>query len=108
MKRIFGLIMAFGLAMTLMTAPAKAAQVETEPEGIAMNQPSAQEINITISGNDIRVTGAAKQTLVIYYITGTKATSYTIETDDQTFSTSLGKGVYLCKIGKFVRKVSIS
>jgi hypothetical protein len=54
------------------------------------------------------VAGAAKQTLVVYYVTGTKAASYAIETEDQTITTNLQKGVYLLKVGKVVRKVSIS
>lgn len=108
MKGIYGISLALGLAMILMAAPAMAAPVELEPTEISAAVPDAQEINLTVSGSNIRVTGASKQTLVIYYITGTKAASYTIETDDQTFTTSLNKGVYLCKIGKFVRKVSIS
>jgi len=108
MKGIYALTIAFSMAMILLAAPVKAAPVEAESYSVSAAAPDVQDINVTVSGSNIRVTGAAKQTLVVYYITGTKAASFAIDSDDQTFSTSLGKGVYLCKIGKYVRKVSIS
>lgn len=107
MKRVNSLIIAFGMALTLSVAPAFAAPSPTESEPIMVAAPEGQDINISVSGNTIRVAGAAKQTLVVYYVTGTKAASYSIETDDQTISTNLQKGVYLLKVGKFVRKVTI-
>ena len=108
MKRINSVIIALGLALTLTAAPAFAAPVESEPVDAALAAPEAQEIIVSVSGNTIRITGTAKQTLVVYYVTGTKAATYSIDTEDQTISTSLQKGIYLLKVGKFVRKVSIS
>lgn len=107
MKRVNRLIIAFGMAMCLSVAPALAAANPTEGEPIMAVAPEGQDINISVSGNTIRVAGAAKQTLVVYYVTGTKAASYSIETEDQTITTNLQKGVYLLKVGKFVRKVTI-
>ena len=98
MKRINTLIIALGMAMSFSVAPAFAAPAETELMSVAA--PDGQEV--------IRVSGAAKQTLVVYYVTGTKAASYAIDTEDQTITTNLQKGVYLLKVGKVVRKVSIS
>lgn len=106
MKRINSLIIALSMAMTFSVMPAVAAPTEVEPMSVVA--PEGQDINISVSGNTIRVVGAAKQTLVVYYVTGTKAASYAIDTEDQTITTSLAKGVYLLKVGKFVRKVSIS
>ena len=106
MKRVNTVILALGMAMSLSVAPALAAPAETEP--VAVMAPEGQDIAISVSGNTVRVVGAAKQTLVVYYLTGTKAASYAIDTEDQTITTSLAKGVYLFKVGKFVRKVSIS
>ena len=83
MKRINTLIIALGMAMSFSVAPAYAALTETEFMSVAA--PDGQEVSIVVSGNSIRVAGAAKQTLVVYYVTGTKAAS--------------------CKV---VRKVSIS
>ena len=106
MKRINTLIIALGMAMSFSVAPAFAAPAETEFMSVAA--PDGQEVSISVSGNVIRVAGAAKQTLVVYYVTGTKAASYAIDTEDQTITTNLQKGVYLLKVGKVVRKVSIS
>lgn len=108
MKRICGIILMGCVAMTLCMAPAKASAGETPAEPTAVAAPEAQEISITVSGTNVRVVGANKQTLTIYNLTGTKAASFLIESDDQTISTGLNKGVYLLKVGKVVRKVSLS
>ncbi len=94
--------------MVLSVVPARAVETEPVSAETEMAVPEGLEINVSVSGSDIRVTGAAKLTLTIYYLTGTKAASYAVETDDQTFSTNLNKGIYLIKVGKLVRKVSIS
>lgn len=107
MKRKNILIMALAAAMMLSAAtPVLAAPTEVEP--LSTMAPEGQEISVSVSGNTIRVAGAAKQTLVVYYVTGAKAASFAVETEDQTISTNLAKGVYLLKVGKLVRKVSIS
>ena len=107
MKRINILIAALAMTITLSAAPI-ALGTPAEAELTAANAPEAQEIGISVSGNTIRVTGAAKQTLVVYYVTGAKAATYNIEPEDQTISTNLAKGIYLLKVAKQVRKVSIS
>ena len=101
--------MAFCLAFALVASPVMASQTGEElsaaPMGLADVQ---QEINVTASGNSLRVVGAAKLNLSVYYLTGTRAAVFSIESDDQTVSTNLNKGVYLVKVGKFVRKVTLS
>lgn len=108
MKRIYGLLLAGCVAMTMGIAPALASAGEPQAEGIAVVAPETPEITISVSGTNVRVTGANKMTLTIYNLTGTKAASFLIESDDQTISTGLNKGVYLLKVGKVVRKVSLS
>lgn len=108
MKRIFGFATAISLGLALSVAPVRAAETKQEPTDIAVSIPEASEINVSVSGSEIRVTGANKLTLTIYNLIGSKVASYAIDSDDQTISTSLSKGVYLVKVGKFVRKVSIS
>ena len=73
MKRINTLIIALGMAMSFSIAPAFAAPAETELMSVAA--PDGQEVSISVSGNVIRVAGAAKQTLVVYYVTGTRAST---------------------------------
>lgn len=108
MKRIYGILLSGGLAMILASAPALASSAQAEAEGISVVAPESQEISVYVSGNNVRVVGAAKLTLTIYNLTGTKAASFQIDSDDQTVSTGLSKGIYLLKVGKVVRKVSLS
>lgn len=108
MKRIYGILFASFLAISLGMATANASTGEAMSEGIAAVAPETPDISISVSGTNVRVTGANKMTLTIYNLTGTKAASFQIESDDQTISTGLSKGVYLLKVGKVVRKVSLS
>lgn len=107
-KRISGIMMALGVAMVLAVAPARASQTDSEPALTSVGNSESPEINVTVSGSTLRVTGAAKLVLKVYYVTGTRAASYAIETDDQSISTGLNKGIYFVKVGKFVRKLTIS
>lgn len=105
MNRILGHIAALAVAFTMAVAPAMGAQLPTEP--IAVAAPDNQEITITVQGNTVHITGAAKQALVAYYLTGAKAATYAIDSDEKTITLNLPKGVYLLKVGKVVRKVSL-
>lgn len=107
MRRIFGIFTAFAMASALFVSPVMATPTEMEPVAVSAN-PETSDINVVVSGNTLRVTGAAKQTLTVYYLIGGKVASYAIDSDDQTINTGLSKGVYLVKVGKFVRKISIS
>ncbi len=89
-------------------ASVPAAALQTESQQVSLAAPEAQEINVTVSGRTLRVTGAARMTMKIYYVTGTQAASYVIESEDQLVSTELVKGIYVVKVGKFVRKLTIS
>ncbi len=108
MKRIYSIILVGCVAMTLGMTSTMASAVETPMESIAVAAPETPDISISVSGTSVRVTGANKMTLTIYNLTGRKAASFQIESDDQTISTGLNKGVYLLKVGKVVRKVSLS
>ena len=96
------------MAMFLSVAPVRASQTDAEPVQTSVANNETPEINVTVSGSTLRVTGAAKLVLKVYYVTGTRAASYNIETDDQSISTGLNKGIYFVKVGKFVRKLTIS
>ncbi len=106
MKRIIISIVALTMMLALPVVPALA--VSTESQQVSLAGPDVQEVNVTVSGSNLRVTGAAKMTMKIYYVTGTQAASYAIESDDQLVSTDLAKGIYVVKVGKFVRKLTIS
>lgn len=93
--------------LTMSVAPARAMHADVEPGSAMVSGIEAGEINLSVTGSTLRVTGAAKMVMKIYYVTGTKAASYTIENDDQQISTNLAKGIYVVKVGKFVRKITI-
>lgn len=101
--------MVFCLAFVLVANPVLASQTGEGFSAAPMELADVQqEINVTASGNSLRVVGAAKLTLSVYYLTGTRAAVFSLESDDQTVSTNLSKGVYLVKVGKFVRKITLS
>lgn len=106
MNRIAVYILAAGMLIAFPAVSAIASQ--TEPTQTTLSASEPQEINVSANGGTLRVTGAARMTLKIYYVTGTQAATHVIENDDQLISTGLAKGVYVVKVGKFVRKLTIS
>ncbi len=101
-------IVASIVVLVVMLASVPAAALQTESQQMSLAAPEAQEINVSVSGRTLRVTGAARMTMKIYYVTGTQAASYVIESEDQLVATELVKGIYVVKVGKFVRKLTIS
>lgn len=101
-------IVASIVVLVVMLASVPAAALQTESQQMSLAAPETQEINVTASGRTLRVTGAARMTMKIYYVTGTQAASCVIESEDQLVSTELVKGIYVVKVGKFVRKLTIS
>lgn len=74
-------------------------------EGI--EQPSST-ISIEIKNKEIRVSGANGKKIEIYNLTGVSISTILIESNDATFPINLPKGCYILKVGKVVRKISIS
>ena len=64
-------------------------------------------INISVTGNQVHVTGAAGMTLEVYNVAGVRVGTFKIDSDDKTLNLNLTKGCYILKVGKVVRKVSI-
>ena len=74
-------------------------------EGI--EQPSSN-ISIEIKNKEIRVSGANGKKIEIYNLTGVSISTILIESNDATCPLNLPKGCYILKVGKVVRKISIS
>lgn len=74
-------------------------------EGI--EQPSST-ISIEIKNKEIRVSGANGKKIEIYNLTGVSISTILIESNDATCPLNLPKGCYILKVGKVVRKISIS
>lgn len=92
------------LSAVLLGAPVSA-YAFTGHEGI--EQPSSN-ISIEIKNKEIRVSGANGKKIEIYNLTGVSISTIQIESNDATFPLNLPKGCYILKVGKVVRKISIS
>ena len=73
-----------------------------------MMDPYYQQINISIQGNVLHVTGASDEIMFIYNVTGVRVLSQRIEGNDKRISLSLPKGCYIVKVGNCVRKIALS
>lgn len=66
-----------------------------------------QDIDISIHGDVLHVTGAAGKDLYIYNVTGVRVKSIRVDSNDKRYELNLPKGCYIVKVGKVVRKISI-
>lgn len=66
-----------------------------------------QAVSIRITGNDLRITGAAGEMLSVYNVAGVRVMTVKIDSSDKTYNLNLPKGCYIVKVGKIVRKISI-
>lgn len=92
------------LSAVLLGAPVSA-YAFTGHEGI--EQPSST-ISIEIKNKEIRVSGANGKKIEIYNLTGVSISTILVESNDATCPLNLPKGCYILKVGKVVRKISIS
>ncbi len=67
----------------------------------------ADNINISVNGSTLTVTGASGSVLEVVSLTGRKVATVKIEASSQRVELNIPKGCYILKIGKVVRKVSI-
>ena len=93
----------FILAATLFTAPVWANE-DGDNDGV---EAELTPIAINVNGSQVHITGAAGKTLEIFNVAGVRVATFKIDNDDKTLNLNLGKGCYILKAGKVVRKVSI-
>ena len=72
-----------------------------------MEAPNFDEIAITVRGNQLRVQHAEGLTLIVYSITGVKVRTHRVESDDFTLTLNVERGIYIVKVGKVVRRITI-
>ena len=60
-----------------------------------------------VNGQNVRIQNGNGKTLEVYNILGIRILSFRIDSEDKTLNLNLQKGVYILKLGKFVRKVSL-
>lgn len=72
-----------------------------------MEAPNFDEIAITVRGNQLRVQHAEGLNLMVYNITGVKVSTHRVESDDFTLTLNVERGIYIVKVGKVVRRITI-
>ena len=98
------LIFSFIATLTLM---APQAMYASEAEMPALEQTIDEDINITISGQTVTISGAQGQTLEVISLTGRRVMAAKIESPAQRIDLNVPKGCYILKIGNVVRKVTV-
>ena len=86
---------------------ASQAMYASEAEMPALEQTIDEDINITISGQTVTISGAQGQTLEVISLTGRRVMAAKIESPAQRIDLNVPKGCYILKIGKVVRKVTV-
>lgn len=69
---------------------------------------SMDEIAITVRGNQIRVQRADGLSLSVYNITGVKVATHRVDGDDFSLTLNVERGIYIVKVGKVVRRITIA
>ena len=98
------LIFSFIATLTLM---APQAMYASEAEMPALEQTIDEDINITISGQTVTISGAQGETLEVISLTGRCIMSTKIQDPVQRIDLNVPKGCYILKIGKVARKVTV-
>lgn len=91
------------LSAVLLGAPVTAFASEQGEAGV-----SVSNISINVKNKQVRVVGANGMKMEVYNLTGVSISTIQIESNDTSLNLNLPKGCYILKIGKIVRKVSIS
>ena len=83
----------------------------TSRAAVSFNIESLEQDNsapsITMVENTLHVSGANGQTLQVYNVAGICILNFKVDGMDKRFDLPLPKGVYIVKIGKIVRKISV-
>ena len=78
----------------------------------SMSEQTAQQSEVTetkfyVYGQNVRIVNGGGQMLEVFNLTGVRINAFRIDSEDTTVSLNLPKGIYILKVGKVVRKVSI-
>ena len=94
----------FFLLATLTSLPLAAAEENAKEE----IENDIAPVSINVKGTQVHVSGAEGKVLEIFNLAGVRVASVRIDSNDKTLSLNLGRGCYLLKVDKIVRKISIS
>lgn len=105
LRYLFSLLCVVALSSVGTLRAADVVAATPSSESSAFVAPS--EVSISLRGNQLRVTNADGQTVEVYNITGVKVFVHRVEGDDRTFTLSAERGIYIVKVGKLVRRVTL-
>ena len=105
LRYLFSLLCVVALSSVGALRAADVVAADPSSESPAFVAPS--EVSISLRGNQLRVTNADGQTVEVYNITGVKVFVHRVEGDDRTFTLSAERGIYIVKVGKVVRRVTL-
>lgn len=94
----------FFLMAMLTAVPLVAAEENTKEE----IENDIAPVSINTKGTQVHVSGAEGKVLEIFNLAGVRVASVRIDSNDKTLSLNLGRGCYILKVDKIVRKISIS
>ena len=97
-------LLIFLVLTALVSLPTAAAIIMVAP---GIEQLVDDEVNITVSGQSVFISGAQGQTLEVVSLTGRRVMTARIDSPSQKVELNIPKGCYILKIGKVVRKVSV-
>ena len=75
---------------------------------MSMETSSMDEIAITVRANQLRVQHADGLSLSVYNITGIKVAAHRVDGDDFSLTLNVERGIYIVKVGKLVRRITIA
>ena len=75
--------------------------------GVASEEIETKAITIAFRGNSVLVSNAEGLNLEIFNLTGVRISTIKIEDNESQIQLNLTKGIYMVKVGKVVRKVTI-
>ncbi|GJG27133.1 MULTISPECIES: T9SS type A sorting domain-containing protein [Segatella] len=101
---ILTIIVLIGMLVAPFVAESAQAAVAIEISDI-----DANDVTISVRGEILHVFNASGQVVHIYNLAGVCVGTYRVESNEKQFNLSnLTRGCYIIKVGKTVRKVSIS
>ena len=102
MKKIILTLSLAGLLTAFLPVATQAAEMES----LAAEQVDDQ-IDISIEGQTVTVTGAQGNELIVVSLTGRQLMKVKIDSPAQRIELNIPKGCYILKVGKVVRKIQV-
>ena len=105
--RLLRSIIIAGFAISAAVLPVRA-EMPSDSDSSPIAQVETQEVKIYVKGARVRVVGAAKETMLVYSLAGgSPVATFRVDSEDKSFLLNLQKGIYIIKVGKTARKITL-